>query len=268
MIKIIHGNHILIHQLNDFFSHVSAMILEHFDNAAYDSCLFVLGSYVYVPIEQIRQQFPNKKIIVYQLEQAMSLKTWQSLSFILDNIRYADEIWDYDYLNVKYLEEQGIIVDKLVPMLYTKSLDRLNLKENPEIDVLFYGMINERRFKIFELLQRQLYGQIRLVWIYGDSDVDKYIENSKLVLNIHATEPWNRQEQVRMFFPLINGKTNISEPSQRNNMIGEIIESPIEELSDNFIRLCSSNEWRDFGIIAKEKFKERSKLFLEQEFKL
>lgn len=267
MIRIFSGKHISIHQLNDFFGHVAIMLMEHFDRPEYDKSLFILGSYVSIPLPEIRKQFPDHKIIVYQLEQLMALTTWQSVPYIIENIKLADEIWDYDKLNIAYLQEFNVDVNRFLPLLFSKNLERLSNKENPDIDVLFYGLINERRFKIFQKLQSQLYGKIKLAWVYGDSNMDKHIENSKLVLNLHAAEPWNRQEQVRMFYPLINGKTNISEPSQINNMPNEIIESSIDDMADYFVELCSTNQWKEFGLLAKSRFLERTNNFLTQEFK-
>lgn len=263
MTKIITGSHIIIHQLNDFFNHVSAMLIEHFDKPKYNKYLFILGSYLSTPLEEIRKQFPNYKLVVYQLEQLMGgCDNHYIVSNIINNIRSADEIWDYDYLNADYLNEHSINVTKIVPMLYTKSLDTISNLENPDIDVLFYGWINDRRYKVFVELQKVLLNKVKLVWVYGESNIEKYISNSKLILNIHAYEPWNRQEQVRMFFPLINGKTNISEPSQINYLKDEILESNLSDLGNTIIECCYNNTWRSFGLTAKERFKNRTEKFI------
>lgn len=266
-LKVIKGKYVTIHQLNDFFGHVSAMLLEHFDTPEYADVVFSVGTYIHTSVFKLKEQFPNKKIIVYQLEQLMGLSTWQSVPLIVSNINGADEIWDYDYLNVHFLENNcGIKVNRLMPLLYTSSLEKIISKDNPEIDVLFYGFLNERRFKIFQKLQGQLYGRIKLAWIYGSFDLDTHIANSKVILNLHAAEPWNRQEQVRMFYPLINGKTNISEISQRNNMPDEIIECEIDSLAKILLETCSTDSWKIFGEQAKEKFKNRTRQYLMQEF--
>lgn len=257
-IKTINGNFIVVHQLNDFFGHVTAMLLEHFDLPKYSNVVFSVGTYVYFSYQQLQAMFPNKRIIVYQLEQLMDLPTWQPIPQIVNNIKDA-EIWDYDSLNIHYLKiRHNIKVSKLIPLLYTKQLENIANKDNPEFDVLFYGFMNERRFRIFENLQSQLYGQIKLIWIYGTFDLNSHIANSKVILNLHATEPWNRQEQVRMFYPVINGKTVISETSQINNMPGEIIECNVERLANTLLEVCNSDTWKTFGLQAKQKFKDRT----------
>lgn len=265
--KIIKGQYVTVHQLNDFFGHVSLMMLEHFDTPEYADVLFSVGTYIEVPFQELQRKFPNKKIIIYQLEQLMGLQTWQPVDRIINNLRGASEIWDYDYLNVHFLETNyGIKTDKIVPLLYTKSLETISNNENPSIDVLFYGFLNERRFKIFQMLQGQLYGRIKIVWVYGSFDLDNHVADSKVILNLHAAEPWNRQEQVRMFYPVINGKTVVSEVSQRNNMPDEIVESEIENLAHNFLDICATDKWKNFGLQAKENFKNRTKEFLQKEF--
>ena len=92
-------------------------------------------------------------------------------------------------------------------------------------------------------------------WIYGSTNIDKYIADSKTILNLHAFEPYNRQEQTRMFYPVINEKTVISEKSQVNNMQSCIIESNIEDLAKVILSVCKTNIWVDFGIQAEKIFK-------------
>ncbi len=183
----------------------------------------------------------------------------------MSNLKGADEIWDFDFLNSAFLAENGIKVDRLVPILHTSLLQRIDYKEDPFFDVLFYGYMNERRFKIFHDLQKSLYGNIKLNWIYGSCDIDKYIQDSKVILNLHAFEPYSRQEQVRMFYPIINYKTVISEASQLNNLSGSIIESSLEDLANTLRCVCRSDVWREFGKQAELNFKLKTKQFMALE---
>lgn len=263
--KILLGQYIAVNILNDYFEHVALMLLEHFDNPKYQDNMFILGVCNFSPASSIKKQFPNKKIIVYQLEQLMGGCANQNLvRSVIQNIKSADEIWDYDPLNIQFLKDLSINVEKFLPMIYTKCLDRIKSLDNPEIDVLFYGWMNPRRFDIFHHLQKDLNNKLNIAWIYGRANVDSYIANSKVILNIHAYQPWNRQEQIRMFYPLINGKTVVSEISQANLLSGEIVECKLEELSNNIIQYCQNDNWKTFGQKAKESFKLRSKSILEK----
>ena len=92
------------------------------------------------------------------------------------------------------------------------------------------------------------------MWIFGTVDLDKYIEDSKIILNLRAFEPYNRQEQVRMFYPLINAKTIVSEKSQHNNMPECILEDNYENFPLLLKETLYSGRWRDFGEQAKQIF--------------
>lgn len=256
------GKHATVHQLNDFFSHVAEMMLEHFDTEDRNDTVFVLGNYVVEPVENLRKRFPGKKLVAYQLEQMMGLGNWHKTSTLIDNLKGYDEIWDYDQLNIYFLKQRGITVDRFVPMLHAKSLERIISVHEPKIDVLFYGIMNERRWRILNRIQLACYNDLRIVWVYGENDMDRYISDSKVILNIHAFEPWNRQEQVRMFYPVINGKTVISETSQKNVMDGLIIESELDCLVETLRATCRTDLWRSFGSMAAREFRDRTEKFL------
>ena len=51
------------------------------------------------------------------------------------------------------------------------------------------------------------------------------MERSKIILNIHSTDTFNRQEQPRIFYALINKMCVLSEPSQKNYFEDAVIES-------------------------------------------
>jgi hypothetical protein len=251
---MINGNFIQIHSVNIFYDHVEQMLLEHFDNEKYKDCVFLLGTYCREAVSKTKLLYPKKRIITYQLEQLMGGSNWHNIENTIKNLKSAEEIWDYDSLNVSYLKYFNIKVNKIVPMLYTQSLKRVPKNENPFFDVLFYGFMNQRRFNIFNKIQSELYSQIKLNWVYGSTDIDKYIADSKIILNLHAFDPYNRQEQTRMFYPVINGKTVISEQSQYNNMQGCIIETSLDNLSKTLLLASTTSIWKDFGIQAEKNF--------------
>jgi hypothetical protein len=268
MSKLISGKYIKIHQLNIYFNEVSTMLLSHFDTIDYNHSVFILGDYVHHPISYFRNLYPQSKLIIYQLEQMVGSETWHPVRKIIDNIRGADEIWDYDALNIEYLSWHDIKVNKLVPMMYTESLEQINNLEHPSIDILFYGYINERRYRILRKLQQNLYNQKSIMWLYGISGktLDTYIADSKIILNLHAFEPWHRQEQVRIFYPLINEKFVISETSQKNHFGDCIVESDEDDLANTIKYWLNDDRWAEKARHAKREFKEislKSKAALE-----
>ncbi len=253
------GKFILVNQYNKFFDHVSKMLLEYYDNEQYTNTVFILGTYCFHPYEYFQQLYPDKRIIIYQLEQLYSGGfSWHSVDTVIENIRPATEIWDYDVLNIKFLEWKNIKVDKFVPFRYTNSIYVAdNWKSECDIDILFYGFINERRFKIFNDLQSRLYNKYSIVWLYGIDyeKLDEYMARSKIILNLHISEPYNRQEQVRMFYPIINKKCVISEKSQINYLNNCILETEAGSLVDTISYILENNLWRSFGEQAHEFFK-------------
>lgn len=258
------GNYIKIHQLSDFFDHVRIMLLEHFDKPHMQNTLFLVGTVSVFSVKHIRENNPGYKIIVYQLEQMMGGDNWNSVELLIKNMEGYDEIWDYDDLNVLYLSQKGITVNKVVPMLYTHNLDVATNKKNPSIDILFYGYLNERRAKIMKYIQSEVFHHLKIVWIFGTIDLIDYIEDSKVILNLHAYEPWNRQEQVRIFYSLINGKTVVSEPSQINYYGDGIVEAKPQDMPRVLKEVCYNGTWRTIGANGKQKFLDKTLKYLEQ----
>jgi hypothetical protein len=257
------GKYISIHAQNKFFNNVAEMLLEYFDVPERNNNLFVLSSYIHNPVDKFRILYPKHKIIIYQLEQMLSCNTFYNPEKVAKNIIGADEIWDYDPLNIEWLSWRGIKVDRLVPMLYTKSLEWKERKD-PTLDLVFLGVMNKKRFDFFSNLQSRAYGKIKFSWVFGDEEMKQHIQNAKVSLNLHTFEPWNRQEQVRMFVPVINGHTVVSEVSQKNMMEGAILEVDQNNLADYLLEICYNNKWKEFGPTARNIFKDKTNILLQQ----
>ena len=255
---LIEGKHICIHELVYHFSDVTSMLLYHFDTKENENKVFILGEYVLFPVSEFRKIYPGKKIVIYQLEQLMGCETWFKVSETIENIKGADEIWDMDELNIKYLSWHGIKVDKFVPMRYTPTLELVEHTENKDIDVLYYGFLNQRRFNIFNSMQTDFYEDINMVWLFGfnKENLNNYLARTKIVLNLHAFEPFNRQEQVRMFYAITNKMTVVSETSQSNHFPDSIIECPTEDLAKTIKTVIQTEKWKWFGKTAYKAFKE------------
>ena len=185
---------------------------------------------------------------------------WCNVPQIMNRLRLAKKenakIWDMCDINKAFLAERGITPDKIVKCKFTPSLEELNHDKKHEIDLLFYGNLNKRRAGILANLSFRLYHKnISAMWI-GNLDFEsqkKYMEKSKIILNIHHTEEYNRQEQPRIFYALINKKCVLSEPSQKNYFGGAIIES--ENLVDSIGFLLENDRYKCQGEIGYELFK-------------
>jgi hypothetical protein len=263
----IEGRHIRIHKSTAMgFDHASAMLLEHFDVPDRAGSVFILGDYIFHPIEHFRALYPGARIVIYQLEQMVGSATWHPVERTIDHLCGADELWDYDPLNVVFLGWRGVRVDRVVPMLYTQSLRQVPLQDEPRIDVLFTGYINERRYRILRKLEQQTYNQVRFMWLLGvnGADLDAYIGDARIVLNMHAFEPWHRQEQTRIFYPLINGRMVVSETSERNWFADCIVEADEDQLAETILSWLADDRWRTFGLEASERYRWNSARWLAE----
>ena len=112
------------------------------------------------------------------------------------------EFWDYSEKNILKFKELGIPNVKLLKIGFQKELSRIKKSPQPEIDILFYGSMNERRQKILRQLESKGLRVKSVVGLYG-LERDQLIANSKVVLNHHfySSEIF---EIVRVFYLLSN----------------------------------------------------------------
>jgi hypothetical protein len=185
---------------------------------------------------------------------------WHSVSKIIKRLKEAKnkgaEIWDMCSVNGAFLKQNKIIVDKIAPLKFTESLKELNLEVEPEIDLFFYGNINARRGKKLAELSYAFFHTGISVVSASNLDINlqkKYMERSKIILNIHGTDTFNRQEQPRIFYALINKKCVLSEPSQKNYFERAIIESKDFLSSAQF--LLKNDEYKEQARKGHEIFK-------------
>lgn len=257
--EIISGNYLTLCILkNQFFENIKNFVLAKFDTEEYKNSMIVVGGNDFSCIDYCRDHYTNKKIIAYNWEQLVDCNQWMNIPYLISEIKKADEIWDYDHLNKLYLSKfYNISVSKVIPFEYYSNIEILSNKKNPLIDVLFYGSLNERRSRILANIQLRLYDSASIVIVGGMSrkDTYKYIENSKVVLNLHAFEPWSRQEQERIGFLLGNKKCVLSEISQETYFGGAMLESRLDDLVYNIKYALKDDNWRHIGLHAYETFK-------------
>lgn len=244
----------IYHKYNDCFNDVETIVRNNYETVENENDVLVLGWNVKQPVSVLRQYFPNRRIIIYQLEQLVVGNHW-STEHIVNSMVGADEIWDYDMNNISILAQYGIKA-KFKPMVYTESLTKIQNNPNPDIDILFYGLMSTRRAEFFNILQNAQYFNINMVILHGIAGeaLDEYISRSKIILNLHSY-PAHRQEQVRMVYPVMNHKCVISESSEFNYFGNSIVEAPITSLIYTIGQYLSNNWWQEQAGNATERFK-------------
>ncbi|MFA5103867.1 MAG: hypothetical protein WC527_01650 [Candidatus Margulisiibacteriota bacterium] len=172
-----------------------------------DRVNIVLGSNLWAPDPSTLKSI---KYIPYQLKQLPTDRKWliDRLSPILCN---AKEIWDYSKENIAFLNELGLKA-KYLPIGYHEKLETIEHKADKDIDVLFYGSLNERRKAILDgisgIKTKVLFG------VYG-RERDEYISRAKIILNVHSFES-KILEVVRISYLLNNKCFIVSEESPIN----------------------------------------------------
>ena len=126
------------------------------------------------------------------------------------------EVWDYSLRNIDRLNSIGVNNTKLLKIGFQPELARLIQSTNKDVDVLFYGSVNERRLAILQKLEKEGLIVKTLFGIYG-KERDKWIERSKLVLNHHF---YNSEifETVRVFYLLTNSIAVVGEANDSTSI--------------------------------------------------
>lgn len=122
------------------------------------------------------------------------------------------QIWDYDPRNIEKWKSLGCVRNPVhVPIGYVPELTRIAAAPAQDIDVLFYGSLNQRRNRILNAL-KDLGIKVHAVFgVYG-RERDELIARSKIVLNVHFYEA-KVFEIVRVSYLLANSKAVVTECS-------------------------------------------------------
>ena len=119
------------------------------------------------------------------------------------------ETWDYSPKNIAEFERNGIAGVKLLKIGHQQQLSRIAKSPNPDIDVLFYGSMTDRRQVIFDQIRGRGLNLVTLFGVYG-AERDEYISRAKVVLNLH-NHPAEIFEVVRVHYLLSNAMAVVSE---------------------------------------------------------
>lgn len=119
---------------------------------------------------------------------------------------------------------------------YVPQMTRLSLSQEPDVDVLFYGSINERRQRILEGLKEKGLNVKILSGVYGQMR-DDWIVRSKLVINIHY---YSAQilELIRLSYLLANKVCIVSETGTNKSLEMAFQEGIAFADYDNLVETC------------------------------
>ena len=105
---------------------------------------------------------PPKNPIFYNLEQLGDDSPWMTMPEFVDLFRHYPH-WDYSHANIERLAAMGLPRPTYVPIGYVPELTRI-APAVEDIDVLFYGALNGRRYAVL----RELHDRgLRVKWLSG-----------------------------------------------------------------------------------------------------
>lgn len=220
------------------FNDVEAYLNEHYKE---DNSTIILGYLLCSYQEVVEIKRNSEKLIIFQLEQ-ISNHLYGMNSNWLNILFEADEIWDYNECNKERLISEGLTPTKIVKFSYTQSLNKIVHKEEKDIDVLFYGSLNNKRIEILNSLQNVC--NIQIVNNAFADKLDEYISRSKIILNIHYYE-MDVQEQVRIFYLLCNGCCVVSEFNTINNFDDFIFNVKRGKIVDTILELLKDDNYKN-----------------------
>jgi len=165
----------------------------------------ILGAHL-LTLEDIKA-LPSGSII-YNLEQLDS----DHLSGAYYNLATRYQVWDYSLLNIeKWKERDCAFTPLLVEVGYVHELRRIPRHQTQDIDVLFYGSVNDHRAEILKKLREAGVKVHSVFGVYGE-ERDALIARSKIILNLHYYKT-NLFEIVRVSYLLTNSKAVVTEVS-------------------------------------------------------
>ncbi|MBV5325149.1 MAG: hypothetical protein J0626_07710, partial [Rhodospirillaceae bacterium] len=184
-----------------------------------DALNVVLGSHM-LPAPMIGQLPPDT--VVYNLEQIEDeLFHWAPQ---LKDIFARFEVWDYSLRNIARLGEQGL-ASRIhhLPVGTMPELTRIKPAQTQDIDVLFYGVVSERRRVILKAIQDSGLNVAAVFGCYGAAR-DALIARAKLVLSLHKHEA-QVFEVVRVSYLLANRKAVVAEVNDTTAIDSDLYEA-------------------------------------------
>lgn len=197
-----------------------------------DNINIVFGAHLLKPAEA--DKLPSDTII-FNTEQLGALSSrW------VENIIYCIKsftTWDYSIKNIQYAHENLGVTPRFFKIGHHPRLARIPKSTDKNIDVLFYGIINEPRAKILNGLKKSGLNVVALHGKFG-SERDEYIRQSKIVLNLHQHNS-KILETIRLHYLMSNSKAILSQYDEDTVADPEYLNGLILSKYENIVDHCT-----------------------------
>ncbi len=202
----------------------------HFNTFDPRAVNIVLGAHLLTP--QQARSIPTGSII-YNLEQIGGAKLPPGFYELAS--RY--QIWDYSPLNIEQWRKINCVSSPVLAEIgYAPELRSIKRREEEDIDVLFYGSVNDRRAQVLRKLESAGLNVCSVFGVYGDAR-DELIARSRIVLNVHFYET-QVFEIVRVSYLLANSKAVVTEHSpDLGSLRNAVAAFPYDSLAEGCLSL-------------------------------
>jgi hypothetical protein len=180
--------------------------------------------------------------VLYNLEQIVEGALWVTPAYL--ELLRRHRVWDYSVKNVEALRELGVRDARHAPLGYAAVLERI-APAVEDIDVLFYGVHNERRTSLMRRLSERGLKVVHANGVYG-GERDALVARARIVLNVHFYGR-ARLEVPRCFYLMANGRFVLSETSadaEETGLAGGMAFAPYDGLDEACARYLRHPEER------------------------
>ena len=182
--------------------------------------------------------------VIYNFEQVDTASPWMTPAYTAILRRYA--VLDYSIPNTRSPKNAGIHHARHLPIRSMPVPLAPRTLGDHDIDVLFYGSINERRGRIIERLRARGLKVVHLFGVYG-AERDGLIDRAKVVINLHFYEA-AIFEAARVSHLLARGCCVVSEgrPDDPDtaDLVGSLVLCPYDAIVDECLALIKDDEKR------------------------
>jgi hypothetical protein len=227
----------LIYGLDDLGANFEFTINEPAD----DATNIILGAHL---LDEAAMRELPADTIIYNFERIDEKSAWISDSYMA--LLRRSTVWDCSEANAVRLRSRGVKCVRFVPVGYVPQLTRIPVIKPQDIDVLFYGSLNERRKKILGAL---IASGLRIEFRTGvyREERDRLIARAKVVLNMHYHDA-SSFEIARVSYLLANEKAVVAECNEGASLETDIREAvravPYDKLVDACTELVADTDQR------------------------
>ncbi|GBR76939.1 hypothetical protein NO2_1411 [Candidatus Termititenax persephonae] len=248
------------------FKELSALLIHSFNSLgrpsvfkvnefAPDKTNIILGDTIYA---DYADKLKNLKYIPWQMEQLDTAEGhYSSFPHYQNFLQNAAAVWDYSMQNIKFLRGLGLSAQHL-PIGWHAKLETIPASPEKDLDVLFYGTLNERRLKIIEQLEGRGVKVGYTNFTLG-AERDRLIARAKIVLNIHY---WHMAilETARIHYLLNNKVFVITEQSVDNPYPQvDLVSVPYDQLAEECVRRLA--DWENSQKLAELNYEQFKKYY-------